>query len=115
MLSLRILTDLSSTQIDGRRDIRAAVDELAHRLPEPLVTNDPADPARQAETADSISMAMLLVLESLSPEERAAFLLQRARYGVAKVSHNMARKRCPTSRFTSCSHSTIACDRGMNR
>ena len=37
LLSLRSLTDLSSTQIDGRRDIRAAVDELAHRLPEPLV------------------------------------------------------------------------------
>ena len=30
------MTDLTSTQIDGRRDIRAAVDELAHRLPEPL-------------------------------------------------------------------------------
>jgi RNA polymerase sigma-70 factor (TIGR02957 family) len=68
---------------------RLAIDELrsarARRelyvgdwLPEPLVTDDPADPARQAETADSISMAMLLVLESLSPEERAAFLLHDA-------------------------------------
>jgi RNA polymerase sigma-70 factor (TIGR02957 family) len=68
---------------------RLAIDELrsarARRelyvgdwLPEPLVTDSPEDPARQAEIADSISMAMLLVLESLSPEERAAFLLHDA-------------------------------------
>jgi starch phosphorylase len=36
LLSLQSLTDSTSTQIDGRRDIRAAVDELAHRLPKPL-------------------------------------------------------------------------------
>jgi RNA polymerase sigma-70 factor (ECF subfamily) len=46
-------------------------------LPEPLLT-DPAapDPARQAEDADSLSMAFLLVLERLSPVERAVFLLR---------------------------------------
>jgi RNA polymerase sigma-70 factor (ECF subfamily) len=44
-------------------------------LPEPIVTDTREDPAGQAEIADSISMAMLLVLESLTPEERAAFLL----------------------------------------
>jgi RNA polymerase sigma-70 factor (ECF subfamily) len=65
---------------------RLAIDELrsarARRelyvgewLPEPIVTDDPQDPARQAEMADSISLAMLVVLESLTPEERAAFLL----------------------------------------
>jgi RNA polymerase sigma-70 factor (TIGR02957 family) len=68
---------------------RLAIDELrsarARRelyvgewLPEPIVTDRGDDPARQAETADSISMAMLLLLESLSPEERAAFLLHDA-------------------------------------
>ena len=33
------------------------------------------DPARKAEMADSLSLAFLVLLESLSPEQRAAFLL----------------------------------------
>jgi RNA polymerase sigma-70 factor (ECF subfamily) len=63
---------------------RLAIDELrsARRrretyvgqwLPEPLMTDD--DPARAVEQADSLSMAFLLVLERLSPVERAVFLL----------------------------------------
>jgi RNA polymerase sigma-70 factor (ECF subfamily) len=45
-------------------------------LPEPLLTDDDAvDPAAHAEQADSLSMAFLLVLERLSPVERAVFLL----------------------------------------
>lgn len=43
-------------------------------LPEPLATDD-ADPAHLAGTADSLDLAFLVVLESLSPVERAAFLL----------------------------------------
>jgi len=34
------------------------------------------DPARQAEMADSLSLAMLVLLESLSPEQRAVLLLR---------------------------------------
>jgi hypothetical protein len=44
-------------------------------LPEPIITDGPDDPARQAETADSLSVAMLVLLESLSPEQRAVLLL----------------------------------------
>jgi RNA polymerase sigma-70 factor (TIGR02957 family) len=44
-------------------------------LPEPIITDGHDDPARHAETADSLSMAMLVLLESLSPEQRAALLL----------------------------------------
>jgi RNA polymerase sigma-70 factor (ECF subfamily) len=44
-------------------------------LPEPLVADSSADPARQAELADSLSLAFLVLLESLSPEQRAALLL----------------------------------------
>ena len=44
-------------------------------LPEPIITDDPEDPARQAEMADSLSLAMLVLLESLSPEQRAVLLL----------------------------------------
>ena len=45
-------------------------------LPEPLVTSAEDDPARKAEMADSLSLAFLVLLESLSPEQRAAFLLR---------------------------------------
>ena len=66
---------------------RLAIDELrsarAHReryvgewLPEPIVTDGQDDPARHAETADSLSLAMLTLLESLSPEQRAVLLLR---------------------------------------
>src|ERR671936_777481 len=44
-------------------------------LPEPIVTDGVDDPAQQAEMADSLSLAMLVLLESLSPEQRAALLL----------------------------------------
>jgi RNA polymerase sigma-70 factor (ECF subfamily) len=43
-------------------------------LPEPLVVDDD-DPASGVEMADSLSLAFLVLLEELSPAERAAFLL----------------------------------------
>ena len=46
-------------------------------LPEPIAaTPAEEDPAAVAEVADSVSMAMLVVLETLSPLERAAFVLR---------------------------------------
>jgi RNA polymerase sigma-70 factor (TIGR02957 family) len=44
-------------------------------LPEPIITDGHDDPAQHAETADSLSLAMLVLLESLSPEQRAVLLL----------------------------------------
>jgi RNA polymerase sigma-70 factor, ECF subfamily len=44
-------------------------------LPEPVLTDEP-DVTQHAETADSLSMAFLVLLESLSPVERAVFLLR---------------------------------------
>ena len=44
-------------------------------LPEPLVADAQPDPAEHAELSDSLSMAFLVLLESLSPTERAVFLL----------------------------------------
>src|ERR687887_2528497 len=44
-------------------------------LPEPIITDGHDDPARHAETADSLSLAMLVLLESLSPEQRAVLIL----------------------------------------
>jgi RNA polymerase sigma-70 factor (ECF subfamily) len=46
-------------------------------LPEPVVEPGRTDPSGRLETAESVSMALLVVLESLSPVERAAYLLRR--------------------------------------
>jgi len=56
-------------------------------LPEPLVTDGHDDPARDAETADSLSLAMLVLLESLSPEQRAVMLLHDVfDYGYTEIA-----------------------------
>ncbi len=44
-------------------------------LPEPLIAGREPDPAEHAEMSDSLSMAFLVLLETLSPTERAVFLL----------------------------------------
>jgi RNA polymerase sigma-70 factor (ECF subfamily) len=44
-------------------------------LPEPLVDESAPDPEGHAEMADSLSLAFLVLLESLSPEQRAVLLL----------------------------------------
>ena len=56
-------------------------------LPEPLLTDPYDDPARSAELADSVSMAALLLLERLSPLERAVFVLRDVfGFGFAEVA-----------------------------
>lgn len=60
--------------IDELRSARVRREEyIGPWLPEPLVTDDVEE---NVALADSISMAFLVVLESLSPTERAAFLLR---------------------------------------
>ena len=56
-------------------------------LPEPLVTGQEPDPAGHAETADSLSLAFLVLLERLSPVQRAVFLLHEVfGYGYAEIA-----------------------------
>ena len=60
-------------------------------LPEPLLV-DETDVAGAAEQADSISMAFLVLLESLSPIERAVFLLREAfEYEYAEIAEIVER------------------------
>jgi RNA polymerase sigma-70 factor (ECF subfamily) len=74
--------------IDHLRSARVRREEYVGTwLPEPLLTDTAPDAAEQAETADSVSMALLVVLESLSPVERAVFLLREAfDYGYDEIS-----------------------------
>src|SRR6476619_5782559 len=56
-------------------------------LPEPVLTDPESDVALHAETADSLSMAFLVLLESLSPTERAVFLLREVfEYGYDEIA-----------------------------
>ena len=56
-------------------------------LPEPIITDSIDDPAHQAEMADSLSLAMLVLLESLAPEQRAVLLLHDVfDYGYLEVA-----------------------------
>jgi RNA polymerase sigma-70 factor (TIGR02957 family) len=56
-------------------------------LPEPIITDGRDDPAQQAEMADSLSLAMLVLLETLSPEQRAVLLLHDVfDYGYREVA-----------------------------
>src|SRR5215207_4533931 len=51
-------------------------ESLAERLPDPLVDrSDGIDPEHEALLADSVGLALLVVLETLSPPERLAFVL----------------------------------------
>jgi len=45
------------------------------RLPDPVVTEDDEAPEDRAVLADSVGMALMVVLDSLSPDERLAFVL----------------------------------------
>ncbi len=64
--------------IDQRRSIEARkANYVGPWLPEPIVGAAESDPARRLETAETVSLALLMILESLSPVERAAFLLRR--------------------------------------
>ncbi|MFI7616186.1 sigma-70 family RNA polymerase sigma factor [Nonomuraea terrae] len=63
--------------IDVLRSARFRREEYAGPwLPEPPLTDPYEDPERSAELADSVSMAALLLLERLSPLERAVFVLR---------------------------------------
>jgi RNA polymerase sigma-70 factor (TIGR02957 family) len=68
-----ITTRLSINELRSARARRERY--VGEWLPEPIVTDGEDDPARHAETADSLSLAMLVLLESLSPEQRAVLLL----------------------------------------
>jgi RNA polymerase sigma-70 factor (TIGR02957 family) len=96
--------EAEGTRIESRKaylttvTTRLAIDELksarARRetyvgpwLPEPLVTSTEPDAAEHAEIADSLSMSFLVLLETLSPVERAVFLLREVfDYGYDEIA-----------------------------
>ncbi len=71
-----VATVTTRLAINELRSARARREQyVGEWLPEPILTDGVEDPAQHAEMADSLSLAMLVLLESLSPEQRAALLL----------------------------------------
>ena len=72
-----LTTVVARLALDRLRSSRARHEaSMGDRLPDPIVEPEGGpDPAAQAELADSIGLAMLVVLEQLSPAERLAFVL----------------------------------------
>jgi RNA polymerase sigma-70 factor, ECF subfamily len=61
-------------------------------FPEPLLADPYQDPERSAELADSVSMAALLLLERLSPLERAVFVLREVfAFGFGEIASAVGR------------------------
>ena len=80
-------------------------------LPEPL-PSPAAGPAELAELADSLSMAFLVVLETLSPLERAAFVLHDVfQYGYADVASAVGREEAACRQLVSRARRHIAARR----
>jgi RNA polymerase sigma-70 factor, ECF subfamily len=79
--------------IDVLRSARVRREEyVGPWFPEPLLTDPYEDPARSAELADSVSMAALLLLERLSPLERAVFVLREVfGFGFPEVASAVGR------------------------
>jgi RNA polymerase sigma-70 factor (ECF subfamily) len=70
-------TVVTRVSIDELRSARVRREEyIGPWFPEPLLADPYEDPERSAELADSLSMAALLLLERLSPLERAVFVLK---------------------------------------
>ena len=67
----RVCLDMLRSRASRRED---SLDADVH-LPDPIVTRVGDDPAEQAILADSVGIALLVVLDTLSPGERLAFVL----------------------------------------
>jgi RNA polymerase sigma factor (sigma-70 family) len=72
-----LTTVVARVCLDMLRARRSRPEPLAGTwLPEPVVTTDESvDPAAEVELADSVGLALLVVLETLTPAERLAFVL----------------------------------------
>jgi RNA polymerase sigma-70 factor (ECF subfamily) len=69
-----VTTRLATNQLHSARARRE--EYVGEWLPEPIITDGHDDPAWHVETADALSLAMLVLLERLSPEQRAVLLLR---------------------------------------
>jgi RNA polymerase sigma-70 factor, ECF subfamily len=84
---------VTRVSIDVLRSARIRREEYTGAwFPEPLLTDPYSDPERAAELADSVSMAALLLLERLTPLERAVFVLREVfGFGFGEIAQSVGR------------------------
>ncbi len=71
-----LTTVVSRVSLNMLRSRQARREQPLGRLPDPLIDRaDEIDPEHEALLADSVGLALLVVLETLSPAERLAFVL----------------------------------------
>ena len=71
-----LTTVVARVSLNMLRSRRTRREEPLVRLPEPIIDRaDGVDPEHEALLADSVGLAMLVVLETLTPPERVAFVL----------------------------------------
>lgn len=73
-LATTIVTRLCLDRLKSARMTRE--EYIGPWLPEPVLTSDVEDPASNLQRSESVTLAFLVLLEALSPEERAVFLLK---------------------------------------
>ena len=69
-----IVTRLCLDRLKSARTTRE--EYIGPWLPEPILTSELEDPAARLQRAESVTLAFLVLLEKLSPEERAVFVLK---------------------------------------
>ncbi|MEU3664456.1 RNA polymerase sigma-70 factor [Streptomyces sp. NPDC032940] len=86
-------TTVTRISIDVLRSARVRREEyVGEWLPEPLLADPYEDPVRSAELADSLSTAALLLMERLSPLERAVFVLREVfTFGFPEIASAVGR------------------------
>jgi RNA polymerase sigma-70 factor (TIGR02957 family) len=86
----RVITNTSLNKLRSARARREAYP--GPWLPEPLLTEVSPDSSARAELTESVSLAMLVVLESLTPQERAVFVLREVfGFGYAEIGAALGR------------------------
>jgi RNA polymerase sigma-70 factor (ECF subfamily) len=87
-----LVTIVSRLCINQLQSARARREEYVGQwLPEPLMTGPDSDPMATVRAGDSLSMAFLLLLERLTPMERAVFLLREVfEYEYAEIAETLA-------------------------
>jgi RNA polymerase sigma-70 factor (TIGR02957 family) len=84
---------ITNTSLNRLRSARARRETYPGPwLPEPLLTQASPDSSERAELTESVSLAMLVVLESLTPQERAVFVLREVfAFGYAEIGAALGR------------------------
>jgi RNA polymerase sigma-70 factor, ECF subfamily len=88
-----LVTVLSRLCIQHLQSARAKREEYVGQwLPEPMLTYHGSDPYDKSQVHESLSMAFLLLLEKLTPAERAAFLLHEVfEYDYAQIAEILSK------------------------